>query len=61
MDFQIPEDMLGEYIPLSPDVKRKILGVNAAKLYDLDVPVELDTTAVAATGAAVGSEPVSPA
>jgi predicted TIM-barrel fold metal-dependent hydrolase len=61
VDFQIPEDMLGEYIPLSPDVKRKILGLNAAKLYDLDVPVELDTTAVAATGAAIGSEPVSPA
>ncbi|MQY40193.1 hypothetical protein SRB17_82240 [Streptomyces sp. RB17] len=41
VDFQIPEDMQGEYGVLTPDVKRKILGLNAARLYDLKVPAEL--------------------
>jgi uncharacterized protein len=40
VDFEIPEDMT-EYAPLTTDVKRKILGLNAAKLYDLKVPSEL--------------------
>jgi predicted TIM-barrel fold metal-dependent hydrolase len=60
VDFQIPEDMLGEYAPLTPDIKRKILGLNAARLYDIEVPAELDLVSEPA-GAAIGSEPVSPA
>ncbi|WP_433291854.1 amidohydrolase family protein [Actinoplanes sp. CA-030573] len=36
--FQIPEDMQGEYGVLTPTVKHKILGLNAARLYDLKVP-----------------------
>ncbi|HET7398498.1 MAG TPA: amidohydrolase family protein [Intrasporangium sp.] len=40
VDFQIPEDMT-EYAPLTTEVKKKILGLNAAKMYDLDVPAEL--------------------
>jgi uncharacterized protein len=60
VDFQIPDDMLGEYAPITPDVKRKILGLNAAKLYDLEVPAELDTVGVATTSTAVGSDRVSP-
>jgi predicted TIM-barrel fold metal-dependent hydrolase len=40
VDFQIPED-LTEYAPLTTEQKKKILGLNAAKLYDLDVPAEL--------------------
>jgi uncharacterized protein len=60
VDFQIPDDMLGEYTPLTPAVKRKILGLNAAKLYGLDVPAELERVPATA-GAAIGSEPVSPA
>ena len=40
VDFQIPEDM-SEYAPITTDQKRKILGLNAAKLYGLDVPAEL--------------------
>jgi predicted TIM-barrel fold metal-dependent hydrolase len=40
VDFQIPEDMQGEYGLLTTDVKRKILGLNAARLYDLKVPDE---------------------
>jgi predicted TIM-barrel fold metal-dependent hydrolase len=59
VDFQIPEDLQGEYAPLTPDRKRKILGLNAARLYDLDVPASLAAEPVGA--AAIGSEPVSPA
>ncbi len=40
VDFQIPEDMT-EYAPLTTQDKKKILGLNAAALYDLDVPAEL--------------------
>ena len=40
VDFQIPEDMT-EYAPLTTEQKRKILGLNAAKMYGLDVPAEL--------------------
>ncbi|MCY1139639.1 amidohydrolase family protein [Actinoplanes sp. Pm04-4] len=35
--FQIPEDMQGEYGLVTPEMKRKILGLNAARLYDLKV------------------------
>jgi hypothetical protein len=52
--------MLGEYAPLTPDVKRKILGLNAARLYDLEVPAELAMVSAGTTGPAIGSEPVSP-
>jgi uncharacterized protein len=62
VDFQIPEDMLSDYAPLTPDVKRKLLGLNAARLYGLEVPAEMESVAVGATtGPAIGSEPVSPA
>lgn len=40
VDFQIPED-LTEYGPLSTAQKKKILGLNAAKMYDIPVPAEL--------------------
>ncbi len=40
VDFQIPETM-GEYSPLTTAQKKKILGLNAARLYDIPVPVEL--------------------
>lgn len=40
VDFEIPADMT-EYPALTPDVKRKILGLNAAALYDLEVPAGL--------------------
>jgi predicted TIM-barrel fold metal-dependent hydrolase len=38
VDFQIPEDMQSELGTISPDQKAKILGLNAAKLYDIEVP-----------------------
>ena len=40
VDFQIPEDMT-EYPALTDTAKKKILGLNAAKMYGLDVPAEL--------------------
>ncbi|WP_432545105.1 amidohydrolase family protein [Kineococcus sp. SYSU DK002] len=40
VDFQIPEDM-SEYAPLTTDQKKKILGLNAAAVYDIPVPEEL--------------------
>ena len=41
VDFQIPEDMQGEYGTLTPQIKRKILGLNAARLYSVEVPEEI--------------------
>ncbi len=43
VDFQIPED-LTEYAPLTVDQKKKILGLNAAALYDLPVPADLQVS-----------------
>jgi predicted TIM-barrel fold metal-dependent hydrolase len=50
-DFEMPEDMLGEYSEVTTDVKRKILGLNAARLYDIEVPEDLR-----AAGDGVGPE-----
>ncbi|WP_442940295.1 amidohydrolase family protein [Nocardioides sp. B-3] len=40
VDFQIPEDMT-EYPELTATAKKKILGLNAAKMYGLNVPADL--------------------
>lgn len=56
VDFQIPEDLQDEYGALTPDIKRKVLGLNAAELYDLEVPAEVRQPA----GVAAGSEPDYP-
>jgi uncharacterized protein len=40
VDFQIPSDLQGEYGVLTPAIKKKILGLNAARLYDVKVPGE---------------------
>jgi predicted TIM-barrel fold metal-dependent hydrolase len=40
--WQMPDgDEFSDYAPITPTAKRKILGLNAARLYDLDVPPEL--------------------
>jgi uncharacterized protein len=54
VDFEIPEDMT-EYPALTTDVKKKILGLNMAKLYDIDVPEKLRLPESAE--GAVGAEP----
>ncbi|RII14192.1 Amidohydrolase [Streptomyces sp. YIM 130001] len=40
VDFQIPEDMT-EYAPITTAQKKKILGLNAAAMYDIEVPAGL--------------------
>lgn len=40
VDFQIPDE-LSEYAPLTTAQKKKILGLNAAEMYDIPVPAEL--------------------
>jgi predicted TIM-barrel fold metal-dependent hydrolase len=59
VDFQIPEDMQSEYGVLTPDIKRKILGLNMAGLYDIPVPegLGLSTPAQPLAGEAVGAGP----
>jgi predicted TIM-barrel fold metal-dependent hydrolase len=62
VDFQIPEDMQSEYGVLTPDIKRKILGLNAAALYDIKVPDSADAKeAPVDSAAAIGSAPKVPA
>ena len=41
VNFRMPDDMAAEYPELTEDAKRKILGLNAARLYDLDVPEDM--------------------
>lgn len=55
VDFQIPEDMQSEYGQLTPDMKRKILGLNAAKLYGIEVPDEFAVEEEEDLG--IGSDP----
>ncbi|MGW6444053.1 amidohydrolase family protein [Lentzea sp. NPDC055074] len=45
VDFQIPADMT-EYAPLTVAQKKKILGLNAARMYDIPVPAGLDLAPV---------------
>jgi uncharacterized protein len=54
VDFSIPEDMT-EYPALTTDVKKKILGLNMARLYDIDVPEQLRLPE--AEAGAIGAEP----
>ena len=58
VDFQIPEDMQSEYGVLTPDIKRKILGLNAAKLYGIEVPEDMQIKDVSYDNQPVGSSPV---
>jgi Predicted metal-dependent hydrolase of the TIM-barrel fold len=55
VDFQIPADMT-EYAPLTVENKKRILGLNAAALYDIPVPAELQLpTAAGNTGEEVAA------
>ena len=41
MAYQLPEDLKQEYhVDLTPEIKRKILGENAARLYGIDIPAQ---------------------
>ena len=41
VDLEMPEDMVSELGELTPSIKKKILGLNLAKMYDLEVPDDL--------------------
>jgi len=56
VDFQIPQDLQGEYGQLTTTIKKKILGLNAAALYAVKVPGELQIHESSST-APVGSSP----
>ena len=59
VDFEYPDDpAFSDYDPVTPDIKRNILGLNAARLYDLDVPAELQT-APAGTGFEAEEKPAA--
>lgn len=62
VDFKYPEDPeFDDYDEVTTDIKRKILGLNAAALYDIEVPEEMHlATAGSATGQ-VAAEPANPA
>lgn len=45
VDLQMPEDMVSELGEITNDMKRNILGLNAARLYDIEVPAEFDVPA----------------
>ncbi len=47
VDFQVPQHMQDttDYGPISVEAKKKILGLNAAKLYDIEVPAECQLSA----------------
>ena len=57
VDFQIPEDMQSELGTICDDQKAKILGLNAARLYGIEVPPEMQVKGTEET--AIGSEPLS--
>lgn len=55
VDFQIPEDMQGEYGTISVEQKKKILGLNAAALYpNIDVPEALRLPAAEPEAVGIG-------
>jgi uncharacterized protein len=58
--FQMPEDMTDEYGELTPAIKRKVLGLNAARLYDIEVPEELREPEPGETGPEVTEKPAVP-
>ncbi|MEP7091737.1 MAG: amidohydrolase family protein, partial [Nocardioidaceae bacterium] len=41
VDWDYPDDTYSDYPRVNVDTKKKILGLNAAKLYGIDVPAEL--------------------
>jgi predicted TIM-barrel fold metal-dependent hydrolase len=61
VDFEYPGDAeFDDYAEVTPDIKRKILGLNAARLYDIEVPEELQLiTADQGTGFDVEEKPAT--
>jgi hypothetical protein len=46
VDWNMPDDQeFADYAKFSVEAKKKILGLNAARLYDLDIPSDLEAEA----------------
>ena len=57
VDWQMPDDeAFTDYAKLTTATKKKILGLNAAKLYDIPVPPELQLPTTAGDATAPGEE-----
>ena len=56
--YRCPSGEFEDFSELTPEIKRKILGLNAAKLYDIEVPEELQVEH-AGTGPAVTEKPAA--
>jgi predicted TIM-barrel fold metal-dependent hydrolase len=56
--FEMPADMVSEYGQVSTVAKKKILGLNLAKLYDIDVPAECQLPAIIELDKPLGASPV---
>jgi hypothetical protein len=52
VDWDYPSDEFSDYPRLGTAGKKKILGLNAARLYDIEVPAELQLPADAGEPAA---------
>ena len=52
VDWDYPSDEFSDYPRVTTATKKKILGLNAAKLYDIEVPAECQLPATAGTPAA---------
>jgi len=58
VDWQMPdEDQFSDYPRLSTESKKKILGLNAARLYDIPVPAEAQLAAGQETTAGKPEQP----
>jgi predicted TIM-barrel fold metal-dependent hydrolase len=57
VDLQMPEDLVPEYGELTPEIKRKILGLNLAELYNLDVPADVPREAEQSAAEAAPAPP----
>jgi hypothetical protein len=52
VDWDYPSDEFSDFPRVTTATKKKILGLNAAKLYDIEVPAECRLPAAAGTPAA---------
>ena len=41
VDWNYPDETFSDFPAFTTESKKKILGLNAAKLYDVEVPIEL--------------------
>ncbi|MDT7743236.1 MAG: uncharacterized protein QOE59_2314, partial [Actinomycetota bacterium] len=48
VDWDYPSEEFSDYPRLGVEGKKKILGLNAAKLYDIDVPAEYQVSSTPA-------------